>query len=539
MLEKIDTHMNTLNSLIDAHAHKQPDAPALIYDEQVITYLKFNQRSRTVAASLAKLGIGEGDRVAIWLPNIPAWLEVFFACAQLGAIAVAVNTRFRSSEVSDLLKLSGSKLLVFWPDFKGINFTNILSKIDISFLTTLKTVVAYSEGYESAPTKIDQRPIVPYNFLLRSQNPLAVHAAADTGCIIFTTSGTTKLPKLVLHKQSGVVQHARDVAIRFGYDQPKAMILQAVPFCGVYGFSQAVAAFAGGAGMICVPAFDVDDILKLIDKHRITQTNGSDEMFARLLEARPELNPFPTMNFCGYANFTPSLGNVVDRADQQGLKLVGLYGSSELLALFAMQRPDDTVDARARMGGFPVSDLTKVRVRDPENGRLLKAGQIGELEFKCPSLMHQYFNNTEATTAAVTGDAFFRSGDLGRICTDGSFEFLSRMGDVLRLGGFLVNPQEIETYIRQHPDVDGCQIIGVDGPRGTRPVGFVMMQKAATTSETDLLNHCRAGMANFKVPARIFLIDKFPTTTGPSGTKIQRTKLREMAMEKLGAVNNT
>ena len=531
--------MNTFTSLIETHAHKQPDAPALIYGEQVITYLEFNQRSRTVAANLARLGIGEGDRVAIWLPNIPAWLEIFFACAQLGAIAVAVNTRFRSSEVGDLLERSGSKLLVFWPDFKGINFTNILNKIHTRCLTNIKTIVVYSEANESASTDIDEQSMIPYNLLLRSQNPLAIHLTTDTGCIIFTTSGTTTLPKLVLHKQSSVVQHARDVARRFGYDQPKAMILQAVPFCGVYGFSQAVAAFAVGAGMVCVPAFDVEDILKLIDKYQITQTNGSDEMFTRLLHARPERNPFPATNFCGYANFTPSLSNVVDRADQQGLKLVGLYGSSELLAFFAMQCPDDTVDARTRMGGFPVSDLTKVRVRDPKNDRLLKAGQIGELEFKCPSLMHQYFNNKEATSSAITSDGFFRSGDLGRLCTDGSFEFLSRMGDVLRLGGFLVNPQEIETYIQRHPDVEGCQIIGIDSSRGTRPIGFVIMQETATTSETDLINYCRAGMAKFKVPTHIFLIDEFPTTTGPSGTKIQRTKLREMAIEKLTAANDT
>ena len=96
--------MNTLNLVIGNHAQQRPDAPALIYRGKIITYLEFKQRSSMVAANLARLGVGEGDRVAIWLPEIPAWLEVFFACSELGAIAVAVNTRFRSSEVGDVLE---------------------------------------------------------------------------------------------------------------------------------------------------------------------------------------------------------------------------------------------------------------------------------------------------------------------------------------------------------------------------------------------------------------------------------------------------
>ena len=221
--------------------------------------------------------------------------------------------------------------------------------------------------------------------------------------------------------------------------------------------------------------------------------------------------------------------------------MVGLYGASEILAYFASQNPDDTVRCRARMGGFPVSATAEVRVRDPEDGRLLGVDEIGELEFKGPSLMHQYFNDKDATIAAFTEDGFFQSGDLGSLRPDGSFEFLSRMGDVLRLGGFLVNPQEIETYIQTYSGVDGCQVVGIEGPRGTRPVGFVtmQMQNDARAVESDLIDHCKAGLAKYKVPFRIFLVQEFPTTTGPNGTKIQRARLREMAIEKTNIARDT
>ena len=262
-------------------------------------------------------------------------------------------------------------------------------------------------------------------------------------------------------------------------------------------------------------------------------------MFARLMDVLPNSSPFPNVAFCGFATFTPSLGNIVELADQRGLKLVGLYGASEILAYFASQNPDDIPRRRARMGGFLVSARAEVRVRDPGNGKLLGMDETGELEFKGPSLMHHYFNDKDATIAAFTEDGFFKSGDLGCLRPDGSFEFLSRMGDVLRLGGFLVNPQEIETYIQTHSEVVGCQVVGVEGPRGTRPVGFVILQNNARALEPDLIAHCKAGMAKYKVPFRIFLVDEFPTTTGPNGTKIQRARLREMAIEKTNIARDT
>ena len=196
--------MNTLNALIDNHARNQPNARALIYRKQIISYIKFKQRCNAVAANLARLGIHQGDRVALWLPNIPAWLELFFACAQLGAIAVAVNTRFRSSEVGDLLERSGSKLLISWPNFIGIDFYKILGEIDTECLAAIETIVTYDETNELSLGELDQRPTIAYDSLLRSSDTTPVQAQADAGCIIFTTSGTTKLPKLVLHTQSGV-----------------------------------------------------------------------------------------------------------------------------------------------------------------------------------------------------------------------------------------------------------------------------------------------------------------------------------------------
>ncbi|MDP6353133.1 MAG: AMP-binding protein [Alphaproteobacteria bacterium] len=522
----------TLAQMLGGQCRRAPSAPAVIHGGATISYADLEAMSRRVAAGLGRLGIGAGDRVAIWLPNVPAWLVLFLACARLGAIAVALNTRFRSAEVGDILGRSGAKLLIMWPGFKGIDFTGILDAVDGAALAAIHRVIVY--GHD-APSHVLGQRTVAYDDLARSP---ASHdresGAAQSGCVMFTTSGTTKAPKFVLHGQAGIVAHGRDVAARFGYDRPAAKVLQAIPFCGVFGFTQAIGALAGGAAMVTLPAFDAEAAANAIRSHLITQVNGSDEMFARLLDACEEPHPFPTVAFAGYGNFSPELADIVVRAESRGLALVGLYGASEILALYACQPPDADVETRATMGGGLVSPRAAVRVRDPETGDLLGHGGIGELEASGPSVMLEYFRNRQATAAALTADGFVRTGDLGHTNADGSFTFLSRMGDVLRLGGFLVNPAEIEDHIQGHAMVEGCQVIGVQGPRGLAPVAFVIPRPGAAFSEDALADHCRQGMARFKVPARIFPVPSFPTTTGPNGTKIQRAKLRVMAAELIG-----
>jgi fatty-acyl-CoA synthase len=170
-------------------------------------------------------------------------------------------------------------------------------------------------------------------------------------------------------------------------------------------------------------------------------------------------------------------------------------------------------------------------VRDPESGRVMPVGETGELEFKGPSLMVGYDGNPEATAAAFTEDGFLRSGDLGYLTEDGGFVFLSRMGDVLRLAGFLVSPREIEAYLEQHPDVEGVQVVGVTTAKGPRAFAFVVARAGATVEEADLAAYCRRGLANYKLPVRFAAIGEFPVTPSANGFKIQRNKLRDMAQE--------
>ena len=140
-----------------------------------------------------------------------------------------------------------------------------------------------------------------------------------------------------------------------------------------------------------------------------------------------------------------------------------------------------------------------------------------------------YYGNDAATADTLTQDGYVRTGDLAELDGKGGFTFLGRMGDVLRLSGFLVNPLEIESHIQSIPGISACQTIAVPRPDGVRAVSFVILEAGAALDEAAIIAHCKRGLANYKVPMRVFPIGDFPKTPSPNGFKIQRAKLREMA----------
>lgn len=514
-------------------AEDTPGAPALIHGDRTLSFAELHDDAGRVAQGLADLGVGPGDRVALWLPNVPAYPILYFACARLGAIAVAVNTRYRAVEVADIVGRSGAKVLACAPGFRRIDFLSILSDIDPAALDRLAALVIVGDEPAAAPATIERLRRVPFERLL-SRPPLgANHARPSAPCNIFTTSGTTSAPKFVLHRQGAIASHAQQVARTFGLTAPGTLSLSILPLCGVFGFNQTLSTLAAGKPCVLVESYEIDEIARLIAHHRPTTLFGSDDMYARLLDIVPGDRPFPSVKWAGYAAFNAALAALPEQAEARGLLLCGLYGMSEVQALYSSRAADTVVAERKHGGGVPTSPLAHVRVRDPESGVLLGAGQPGVLECAGPSLMVGYYGNDAATAETITGDGYVRTGDLAELDGDGGFTFLSRMGDVLRLSGFLVNPLEIESHIQAVPGISACQTIALPRPDGVRAVAFVILEAGATLDEAAVIAHCRRGLANYKVPMRIFAVPEFPVTPSPNGPKIQRARLRDLAAASL------
>lgn len=522
-------------ALLERHLAVRPDDIAFVAGERSVSFAEFDALCRQSAAWLAGQGVGRDDRVALWLVNRIEWLALFFGAARLGAAIVAINTRYRASELAHLLERSGARLLVLQHNFRKIDFPAVLADVESSAARSLERV-AVVDADDATPSRILGRPTVAFDAFEATTGSVPDRADPDAIAAMFTTSGTTKGPKLVMHPQRSVMEHARAVAAAFGLEERGASLLAALPFCGVFGFCGALAALAAGAPIVLIDTFDAASAVRLVHRYSVTHMFGSDEMYRRMLELAPGHDPFPSARVFGYAAFNPGGAEFARSAWQKRVPLLGLYGSSEVQALFSMQPADAPIDERIEGGGRAAAgSLAEVRVRDVDSGELLPPGASGEIEIRAPGNFAGYWNDPGATCEAIRADGFFRTGDVGRLRGDGSFVYETRRGDAMRLAGFLVSPLEIEEVFKRLPGVADVQVVAVPVSGQNRCVAFVIPAPASTPSESDLVAAASRQLAAFKVPARVWFVDEFPTTQSANGVKIQRGKLREMAVLRLDA----
>jgi acyl-CoA synthetase (AMP-forming)/AMP-acid ligase II len=507
----------SLPGLLDTVAKRYGDTCAIVEGGTRLTFADLTRESRRVAAGLRALGLQRGDALAVWLPNFHEWLVLEYACARLGLLMVALNTRLRTAELGHLLSGSNAKALVLAPSFLGVDFLAMARDVAPDL-----RLIAVREAREGA---------VPYAQLREHGEEPADGAASDL-LNVFPTSGTTASPKLAAHDQVGVARHAQHVAAAIHLGRGDVMLMS-LPLCGVFGFNGAMAALVAGATLVLQVIFNVDEAARLLADEQVTHFYGPDSMLRAVIASRTfDGQAARTWRWGGYANFTTGrpLELVQDAEARAGVKLVGLYGSSECFALMSSWRQDDQVEIRAQAGGFPVSPEIQVRAGDPDSGAPLVPPERGELQVRGYNVMREYLGNPQATRAAFTPDGWFRTGDLGYVNADGSFVFLTRLKDSLRVRGYLVDPAEVEEYLLRHSLVALAQVVGVRTEvEGDVPVAFVRLTPGTTASEEDLLAYCRQGIAGYKVPRKICLLEEFPVVVGPNGVKIQRHRLREMA----------
>ncbi|GAB2740132.1 AMP-binding protein [Nocardioides pakistanensis] len=515
-------HPFTIPHLVEALALQHRDKVALVDGDRRQTFEGLRDRSARLAAGLASLGIGRGDVVALWLPSSIEAVEYMVAGGYLGATVLGVNTKLRSHDVLTTLEDSGARAVVTAPGFKGIDFLGMLDEVAAALPASLEHVVCVGDA-TAVPQSLASRSREHES--LFGQAGAGIDAEPDLPAQAFSSSGTTSSPKLVLQSHRALVHHAYAVATRFGYLAPDTVVLGALPFCGVFGYNTLFAALAAGRPLVIQAVFDAAATVELVRRHAVTHTNLSDEMLRRILDAAP-LESMPTWRETGFGSFTAiDAGAIVDAAASAGRKFFQTFGSSEVLAVMTYPAPESGPDRWRLGGGVPVSPEISVRVRDVETGEIAADTAVGEIEVRGPNVTCGYLNREGNDDLA--DDGFFRTGDLGYMQGE-DVVYLSRRGDALRLGGFLVNPQEIEDFLEQQPSVKEAQVVGVDTDRGAAVVGFVVAEPPGV-DEQEILARCRQELAGFKVPRRVVVLEEFPVSQGANGMKIQRTKLRAIA----------
>jgi fatty-acyl-CoA synthase len=540
-----------LPDLLRRLVQRDPDRVAVI-DSGIgpVSRGELLRRTVTLVERLRSAGIGTGDCVAVWLPNWSDALCWQFAVASLGGHVIGVNTRYNLTEVTHVLDTARPALIAVAHRFRAGEQLDLLREaVAASDAPAPGVAVVSAPGAPSASeAELDEYRVGP-------QPDSAVWASGswDTGSwatapgpdsldpgdpdlvtVAFTTSGSTGLPKLAGHSSEGVLAHALADVTAMGLTESD-VTLCAIPLAGAYGFNSAMATIAAGASLLLAPVFEADAALDDMQRYRVTHLPGGDDLVLRLERAyRAKPRDLTSWRWWGAAEFQGRLRELASWSKESfGTMTTGLYGSSEVFALTTMWPLDEPEPRRHDRGGRLVSPEIQVRVVDPESGRQLELEQEGELQFRGPNVVNAYLGNPDAAAKAFTEDGWFRSGDLGFLIPGGGFVHTVRIGDALRLRGFLVDPAEIELRLAEHPEVEIAKVVGIEGADGSaRAVGFVVPVAGTEPAPPALRDWCATALAKFKVPEAVHVIDEMPTTSGTNGTKIRAATLREWARER-------
>lgn len=528
--------MRMLTDLVDA----DPDAIAVLDvlggTRQPVSRAELLARSQALAAELHDRGVSSGDCIAVWLPNWSDALCWQFAASAIGGHVIGINTRYNVDEVAHVLDRARPKAIALAHDFHGLDLITRLRQA-VGRTTAAPPVLAIVAGPGRAevtdPGRYDVGAGVwiPRTTRGSATAPDLPAVPGDPLAVAFTTSGSTGRAKLPAHRESAVEAHALADARALGLHGGDVVVC-ALPVSGVFGFCTAMAALAGGACCLMFPVFDADAVVGHMSEAGATHVVGGDDMLIRLVEsARRDAPDLAAWRWLGMADFNGRAREIAEwLLGRYGTRTTGVYGSSEVFALALMWPENEASPRRWGGGGRPVARDIRFRAVDPVSQVPVAPGENGELQLRGPNVVDAYLGDPGALTASVTHDGWFQTGDLATITGDGGVDYLCRMGDVLRLRGFLVEPAEIELRLIQHPMVENAKVVGVRSADGShRAVGFVVPVAGSDPTPEELRGWCAKTLASFKVPAEIRVIGEMPTTTGTNGTKVKAAVLREWA----------
>lgn len=498
--------MNLASSL-QQWAARAPSKPAILFEGRTITYGQLEADASRLADAMRANGIGAGDRVALYLPNIPEYATTYYAVQKIGAIPVSINAIFRAGEVEYLLNDSGS-VLVF-------TVAELVPFVPRESCPALKrVVVCEGEASGGAATLAQWCAGRPERF-----DP--VERAADDPAALLYSSGTTGFPKGVTLSQSNIATNVATAAKYSGYrDDDRLCVF--LPLFHVYGQNYILnAAILAGATVCLFRRFVPDVVLDAIQRDRHTLFFGVPTIFIALLSM--DLSKWDLSSIRYEMSAAATMPEEISRrwTERFGRRVYEGYGLTEC-SPFACY--NDLVEHRFGSVGRAVEGFT-LKIFD-ENDRELPHGEWGEICIRGPGVMLGYWNRPEDTAQALRG-GWLHSGDIGRMDADGYVYIVDRVKDMINVSGFKVWPAELEQYLYKLPQVQEVAVYGIPHPeKGEQVVVAVVPKAGQAIGAEDVIAWCRANIAAYKVPARVDIVQELPkSATG----KILKRVLRDQA----------
>ncbi len=517
----MDYPRTPLYQLLDNAAAKYPDRPCTSFFGKELTYRHVAELSDRFAASLRNLGTRNGDRVALLLPNSPQFVIAYYGLLKAGAVVVALNPLTSERELAFQLSDSGSETAVTIP--------LLLQKVaSLRDKTPLQRIL-YSRLADFMPWPLSlvqglrERRLIhglngvgragyfDFKELLQPAPPHDFRPAlveADEMAALLYSGGTTGVAKGIMLSHFALVANARQIAA-WGHLRETDRLLAVLPLFHGYGMSANMnATLLAGAAIILVPRFNAADVARTIQKQRPTFFTGVPTIFVALSNL-PDIQRYNFSSlkgiFVGAAPLTRAIKENFEA--KTGGRMIEGYGLTEAVTAI-MANP---YQGKHKIGsiGIPFPDV-EVKIVSLDGSRDLPPCEQGEIVLRSPTLMLGYYKKPEETSETIR-DGWLYTGDIGHTDEEGYFYITDRKKDIIKVGGFIVFPREIDEVIYQHPKVKEGIAVGILDPyKGERVKAYIVLKAGETATSQEFIAYFRENLTHYKVPAEVEFRTELP-----------------------------
>jgi long-chain acyl-CoA synthetase len=508
-----------LGQMLRQTAERAPEKTMVMFGEQRISYHELNHQANQVANTLRSWGMRPGDRVALYMPNVPAFMAAYYGILKAGCVVVPLNVLYKTGELEYIFNDSGARaMLTFGP----LAQTAMAARTHAPQMAYM--VVA---GAEAVPGTL------PWDAAFAAapaDDPGVAVDKLDVAVICYT-SGTTGRPKGAMLAHRNLIANCEQCnQIPTIHVQPDDVVWLALPLFHIYAMNVGMnLAVLNEATMALVERFEPAASLKIIQRHRCTILWCAPPMFVAWL-ALPNLRDYDLSSVRYVASGAAALPvKVLENFEAVvGVPINEGYGLTEAAPVVTSNAAGPVVKPGTVGPAIPGEEVNIV----DEAGNDVPRGQLGELICRGPNVMLGYWSKPEATAATIR-DGWLHTGDLATEDTDGYFTIVDRLKDMIVVSGFNVYPREVEETLFRHPAVAEAAVVQYPDPyQGESVLAYVVRKPGQTASEQEIIDYCRSQIAVFKCPRKIVFRDALPkNNTG----KVLRRELREEAT-RLGQV---
>ncbi|MDG6909505.1 MAG: long-chain fatty acid--CoA ligase [Nitrososphaerota archaeon] len=528
-----------LYSLLTESAKAHPSNRCIHYQGRDFSYSQVDEISSRFASALVSLGVKKGDRVAIFLPNVPQLVFAYFGILKAGGVVVMCNPIYKERELEYQIKDSGAEIVIasrtvakgmdLYKSLEGcrgrLQLRHVISTHLGDYLPGAKKMLAGLAGVKDVP----RAGTVDFAKLVDSMAPLKDYASVDPKgdvALLQYTGGTTGVSKGAMLTHYNLLSNAVYAVSLFPLTD-RDISLCVLPLFHIYGLTVTMnAPLAAGAAMVLLPSFHVDEVMKTIQSQRVTIFSGAPAMYIAI-NSRPDAKKFNLTSVRACLSGGSALPPAVRKKfiELTGGNLVEGYGLSETSPITHCNPVSGGIAKDGSIG--PPYSGTDARIVDAgDRDKVLSTGEVGELAVRGPQVMKGYWNQ-KAETEAVLKDGWFLTGDIAKMDDDGYFYIVDRKKDMVNVGGLKVYPREVEDVLFEHPDVKEAGVIGIpDEFSGEVVKAFVVLKDPAKpVSEGEVIEFCQKRLAKFKAPKKVEFVPELPKTLIG---KVLRRKLREL-----------